>query len=60
MNESLFVRQCNITAGQFPCLKKGCFEEHQVCDGRNDCEVRNTSFLLFGGDEIIMFSLINQ
>ena len=27
------TRQCNITAGQFPCLKKGCYEEHQVsCD----------------------------
>ena len=39
-NSPLIIsRQCNITAGQFPCLKKGCFEEHQICDGRNDCEV---------------------
>jgi len=32
------TRQCNITAGLFPCLKKGCYEEHQICDGQMDCE----------------------
>ena len=25
-----FTRQCNITAGQFPCLIKGCFTEMEV------------------------------
>ena len=32
------TRQCNITAGLFPCLKKGCYEADQICDGRKDCE----------------------
>ena len=27
-----------MTTGRFPCLKKGCYEEHQICDGRKDCE----------------------
>ena len=28
--QTRFTRQCNITAGQFPCLIKGCFTEEEV------------------------------
>ena len=32
------TRQCNITAGLFPCLHKNCYTEDQICDGTRDCE----------------------
>ena len=36
--QTIYTRQCNLTAGQFPCLVKGCYFEEQICNGRNDCE----------------------
>ncbi len=36
--QTRFTRQCNITAGQFPCLVKGCYTEEDICNGRPDCE----------------------
>ena len=32
------TRQCNETAGFFPCLHKGCFTKEQICNGYKDCE----------------------
>ena len=32
-----FTRQCNISAGLFPCLHKDCFTEEQRCNGIRDC-----------------------
>ena len=28
--QTRFTRQCNITAGEFPCLIKGCYTELEV------------------------------
>ena len=36
--QTRFTRQCNITAGQFPCLVKGCYTQADICNGRPDCE----------------------
>ena len=33
-----YCRQCNVTAGLFPCLHKNCYTEDQICDGTRDCE----------------------
>ena len=32
------TRQCNKTAGYFPCLHKGCYTADQICNGYKDCE----------------------
>ena len=32
------TRQCNATAGLFPCLHKNCYTEDQICDGTRDCD----------------------
>ena len=32
------TRQCNKTAGFFPCLHKGCYTADQICNGQKDCE----------------------
>jgi len=36
--QTRFTRQCNITAGQFPCLVKGCYVESDICDGIFQCD----------------------
>jgi hypothetical protein len=36
--QTRFTRQCNMTAGQFPCLVKGCYTQEDICNGRPDCE----------------------
>ena len=36
--QTRFTRQCNITAGQYPCLVKGCYTQADICNGRPDCE----------------------
>lgn len=36
--QTRFTRQCNMTAGQFPCLVKGCYTAEDICNGRPDCE----------------------
>lgn len=36
--QTRFTRQCNITAGQLPCLVKGCYTPEEICNGRPDCE----------------------
>ena len=33
-----FTRQCNISAGLFPCLHKDCFTEEERCNGIRDCD----------------------
>jgi len=35
--QTVLTRQCNKTAGQFPCLVKGCYNLEDICNGRNDC-----------------------
>ena len=32
------TRQCNKTAGYFPCLHKGCYTVDQICNGFKDCQ----------------------
>ena len=34
--QTRFTRQCNITAGQYPCLVKGCYTQADICNGRPD------------------------
>ena len=36
--QTQYTRQCNITAGQYPCLVKGCYTENEICNGHKDCE----------------------
>ena len=36
--QTQYTRQCNVTAGQYPCLVKGCYTDQDICNGRNDCE----------------------
>ncbi|TRY74425.1 hypothetical protein TCAL_00656 [Tigriopus californicus] len=36
--QTRFTRQCNVTAGQYPCLIKGCYIEEEICDGQPNCE----------------------
>ena len=36
--QTRFTRQCNITAGQYPCLVKGCYTDEDICNGKRDCE----------------------
>ena len=33
-----YTRQCNVSAGQYPCLHKGCYTEEEICNGRKDCD----------------------
>ena len=38
VSQTLLTRQCNRTAGQLPCLVRGCHSPAQLCDGHKDCE----------------------
>ena len=35
--QTVLTRQCNKTAGQFPCLVTGCYTQEDICDGKDDC-----------------------
>jgi hypothetical protein len=35
--QSPLTRQCNKTAGYFPCLRQGCYTQEEICNGKNEC-----------------------
>ena len=56
--QTRFTRQCNMTAGQFPCLVKGCYVEEQICDGIRDCDDGFDESECGGEEKLLTFCML--
>ncbi len=47
-----------MTAGQVPCLVKGCYVEEQICDGIRDCDDGFDESECGGEEKLLTFCML--